>query len=726
MPGRLMVYRRLVLVALLTVLMCTAAFTYTFWFLGRPTDARAVARNSFIYDAQGNVLYELHGEINRVPVELEQIPLPVRQAFIAIEDERFYQHPGVDIKAIFRALVGNITARRIAQGGSTITQQVIKTYYLSPERTFSRKLKEIFLALSFERTHSKDEILEMYLNRIYLGEGAYGVQAAARSYFNKDVGQLTLAQGALLAGLTRAPSLYDPYVNPDLALQRRNTVLSKMLEQGLIDREQYNQALAEPLNLQRPEKNQQSQKYAFYIDQVISEAIARLKDMGGDDLVFNGGLQIKTAFEPALQEAAEEAFARAGFADNLMQGALVLVDNRTGAIKAVIGGRQHEARLGFNRATSLRRQPGSTFKPLAVYGPAFEMGYGPGSLIKDIPQRYGDGYAPRNADGSYYGDIPITVAVQWSRNAAAVWLLNEIGVERGMEFARRLGIDLVPEDAHLPLALGGLTRGVSPLQMAGAYAAFANGGLYCEPHAIEQIIDAQGNILYQAPVPRRVMQQSTAEKMTDVLQNAVRAGTGRRAYVPGVLVAGKTGTTELPKTAVFRGLSGNKDAWFVGYTDRFTCAVWVGYDEKDMDRSHYLRFYGGGLPASIFHDLIFRIYKPEEPITRDSEPPSAQPSGGNGQLLPPEGNPAAAGDLPVPGEQDAGGDAQELEENSVNNGSTPVDGGMAPGNVQPESSAPEVTTPVTGDQAGSPAGVPAPSRPQPPAGTTGGDKWPVP
>lgn len=722
MPDRVVIYRRLLMVAVLTALFCTAAFTYAFWVLGKPTDARAVARNSFIYDAQGNVLYELHGEINRVPVELEQIPVHVRQAFIAIEDERFYQHPGVDIKAIFRALVGNITARRIAQGGSTITQQVIKTYYLTPERTFSRKIKEIFLAINFERTHSKDEILEMYLNRIYLGEGAYGVQAAARAYFNKDVDQLTLAQGALLAGLTQAPSLYDPYVNPELALERRNTVLAKMLEQGMIEREQYQQAIAEPVKLQRPEKKQQSQKYAFFIDQVISEAIARLKDMGGDDLVFNGGLQIKTAFEPALQDAADEAFARAGFGDDKMQGALVLVDNRTGAVKAVIGGRQHEARLGFNRATSLRRQPGSTFKPLAVYGPAFEMGYVPGSLVKDIPQRYGDGYAPRNADGGYYGDIPISVAVQWSRNAAAVWLLNEIGVERGMEFARRLGIDLVPEDAHLPLALGGLTRGVSPLQMAGAYAAFANGGLYCEPHAIEQIIDAQGNILYQAPVPRRVMQQSTAEKMTDVLQNAVRAGTGRRAYVPGVMVAGKTGTTELPKTAVFRGLSGNKDAWFVGYTDRFTCAVWVGYDEKDMDRSHYLRFYGGGLPASIFHDLIYRIYKPEAPFVEQSDLPAEQPPRDSGQLVPPEGSPnAGTDDRSEMPEDTAGSDGNTRE-----TGNMPSNGGLLPNNqnASPNSSGETVPGAVTDTPAGQAPGAPSPQLPAPPAGPAAGESQP--
>lgn len=719
-PDRVVIYRRLLIVALLTALLCTVAFTYAFWVLGKPTDARAVARNSFIYDAQGNVLYELHGEINRVPVGLEQIPVHVRQAFIAIEDERFYQHPGVDLKAIFRALVGNITARRIAQGGSTITQQVIKTYYLTPERTFSRKIKEIFLAINFERTHSKDEILEMYLNRIYLGEGAYGVQAAARAYFNKDVGELTLAQGALLAGLTQAPSLYDPYVNPDLALERRNTVLAKMLEQGMIEQEQYQQAIAEPVKLQRPEKKQQSQKYAFFIDQVISEAIARLKDMGGDDLVFNGGLKIKTAFEPALQDAADEAFARAGFDDDKMQGALVLVDNRTGAIKAVIGGRQHEARLGFNRATNLRRQPGSTFKPLAVYGPAFEMGYVPSSIVKDIPQRYGDGYSPKNADGGYYGDIPISVAVQWSRNAAAVWLLNEIGVEKGMEFARRLGIDLVPEDAHLPLALGGLTRGVSPLQMAGAYAAFANGGLYCEPHAIEQIIDDQGNIIYQAPVPRRVMQQSTAEKMTDVLQNAVRAGTGRRAYVPGVPVAGKTGTTELPKTATFRGLSGNKDAWFVGYTDRYTCAVWVGYDEKDMDRSHYLRFYGGGLPASIFHDLIFRIYKPEAPFNEQTALPAEQPPGDNGQLVPPEGNPAAGtGNQSEMPENTTGVDG-----NTQGTGNIPSDGGLVPNNGNASPPPISDTVPGTGTPAGQTPGAPSPQMPAPPAGPAAGENQP--
>lgn len=602
--------KKLALSLVIIFIACIITATgYAFYVLRTPVSAMAVAKNSFVLAQDGEVLAELHGEINRVPVSLDTVPRHVQDAFIAIEDERFYNHHGIDIKAIARALFDNIAKDGIVQGGSTITQQVIKNYYLSPERTFSRKLKEAILAVNFEMEHSKEEILEMYLNRIYLGEGAYGVKAAAKIYFDKNVEELDLAEGALLAALTQAPSSYDPYINPESAKERRNIVLTKMVEQGLIDRFSADEAITLSIELKKPEKQQVVSRYPYYADHVIEEA----KNEIGEDMLYAGGVKIYTAFEPAIQEVADTVFAGQKFRDDQIQGALALINSSTGEIKALVGGRKYETSLGFNRATHLKRQPGSSFKPIAVYGPAFEMGYTPYSIVKDSPRKWGE-YQPRNSNGKYYGNITIKTAVQWSRNLAAVSLLDEIGVEQGVDFAKRLGIQLTKEDRYLPIALGGLTKGVSPLDMAGAYAAFANGGNYVKPHAITRIEDAEGNVLYQAPVAKRVMKPDTSEKMTEVLKTVVKSGTGRRAGVRGYDVAGKTGTTELPDTPQFKGLKGNKDAWFVGYVEDYTCAVWMGYDEKDMDRNHYLRSYGGDEPAAIFGRVMYGILRPNEDI----------------------------------------------------------------------------------------------------------------
>jgi membrane peptidoglycan carboxypeptidase len=294
------------------------------------------------------------------------------------------------------------------------------------------------------------------------------------------------------------------------------------------------------------------------------------------------------------------------FPDQDIEAALTLLENETGAIKALIGGREYQTRRGFNRATQLLRQPGSAFKPVAVYAPAFELNYRANSTISDTPFKVG-GYEPHNSDGSYYGQISIRTAVQWSRNVAAVRLLNTIGIDRGYDMAQKMGFELTEEDRCLPLALGGLTKGVSPLQMAGAYAAFANGGVYTKPYAIDYIEDADGQIIYRHPEGIPVMLPSTANTMKDVLRSVVEGGTGYRAGVRGTEIAGKTGTTELPDTAVFRGLRGNKDAWFVGFSPRYTVAVWLGYDEKDMDRQHYLTSYGGNQPAEIFRLVMANV-----------------------------------------------------------------------------------------------------------------------
>ncbi|HOV78915.1 MAG TPA: PBP1A family penicillin-binding protein [Bacillota bacterium] len=582
--------------------------------------ASAFDQTTFLYDRYGNIVAGIHGEVNRTPVPLEKVPAHVQKAFVGIEDERFYSHHGVDLKAVLRAAVSYCKSGEITEGGSTITQQTMKLFFLTPERTLLRKVKEAVLALEFEERHSKEEILELYLNRVYFGEGAYGIQSAAKTYFSKDSSELSIEEGALLAALVQAPSAYDPYINPEASLNRRNIVLDKMIRLGYITEEQGMEARNKPLNLKGGESGENHGSY--FIDHVIDEAIAAV----GQEKLFKGGLKIHTTLEPEIQRKAEKVFRNPGlFPDEKVEAALALVENGTGAIKALVGGREYVTRRGFNRATQLARQPGSAFKPVAVYAPAFELGYSPDSIISDTPFKAGS-YEPENPGGDYYGNISIRTAVKWSRNAAAVRLLSRIGIDHGFEMAKKLGFDLAEEDRCLPLALGGLTRGVSPLQMAGAFAVFANGGVFIKPYAIDHIEDAYGEVVYRRPEGVSVMKPSTAEKMKSVLRAVVDSGTGYRASIRGAEVAGKTGTVELPDTDTFRGLNGNKDAWFVGFTPRYTAAVWMGYDEKDMDRQHYLTSYGGNQPAEIFRlvmagvmGLDAALYTRNDSRTREEE-----------------------------------------------------------------------------------------------------------
>lgn len=567
-------------------------------FSGVKPAVASLDQTSFIYSDNGTLIKELHGEVNRIPVSIDEVPRHVQHAFVAIEDERFYRHHGIDLKAIVRALYSYIKEGRITEGASTITQQTMKMYFLTPEQTLVRKIKEAILALEFERRYSKDEVLELYLNRAYFGEGAYGLQTAARVYFSKDVSQLTVSEGALLAALIQAPSSYDPYINPDFSTQRRNIVIKKMAMQGYINDAQAEEALQTPLILNDGRKTGSGD--SFFIDYIIEEAINAV----GEEKVFKGGLKIHSTMEPEIQNKAEKVFQQPYlFPGEKVEAAVALVENGTGEIKALVGGRKYVARQGFNRATQLARQPGSAFKPIAVYAPAFEAGYHPDSIISDTPFKLAS-YEPKNSDNSFYGQITIRTAVQWSRNVAAVRLLDQIGIDKGYEMACKLGFNLTEYDRCLPLALGGLTHGVSPLQMAGAYAAFANEGIYIKPYAIKYIEDGEGEIIYRHPEGTAVMKASTANAVKEVLRTAVTSGTGFQAGIRGTEVAGKTGTTELPDTPLFKGINGNKDAWFVGFTPRYTAAVWMGYDEKDMDRNHYLTSYGGNQPAVIFRAIV--------------------------------------------------------------------------------------------------------------------------
>lgn len=577
--------------------------------LGEP-----LAEPTIILDRNGEEIYKLSVQ-KFEPVSITEMPQVLLDAIIAVEDRRFYEHPGVDLPSIARALVVDLKAGEFVEGASTITQQLARNAFLSFDKTIERKLKEAAYALKIDMTYNKDEVLELYLNTIYFGSGAYGVQAASQTYFGKDVSDLTLEEAALIAGLPKAPSRYSPFNNPDLAVERRNVVLRLMAEQGLIDKAELQAALEKELMLNDPSEEEASQaQYASYIDVVIQEAEDRYGISERE--LMGGGFVILTEMDRRMQEAAAAVFADpsqfpASADDQMVQSGAVFLDQTTGGIRALMGYRGEGTYRAFNRAVQLKRQPGSSFKPIAVFAPALEAGYTPMSKLYDGPLDI-NGYQPRNWDRDYRGEVVLAEAVRQSWNIPAVWLLHQIGVDRGYAFAQRLGVELAEEDRNLSLALGGLTEGVSPLMMAQAFSAFANNGVLHEAHTISEIRSRDGALIarYEAQ-PRQVMDPNAAFTMTLLLQFAVEEGTGRSGAVPGWPTAGKTGSTQLPDTEEFAGIAGgSKDLWFTGYTPALTGSVWIGYDHTD--REHYMTV-SSGAAASVFREIMTRALADEEP-----------------------------------------------------------------------------------------------------------------
>jgi len=550
--------------------------------------------STMIYDKDGNLVTQI-GIKNSIPVDLNNVPENVKNAFLAIEDPRFYQHHGISFRGIARAAWNDLTSRSLREGGSTITQQLVKISFLSPERTFKRKIQEVILAIQVERRYTKDEILEMYLNNIYLGEGAYGIQAAAQTYFGKDVGQLNLEEAALLGGLPQAPSAYSPYLDPQAALARRNTVLDSMAKYNFISESDAEKAKAGELKLETEEPSARQYPYPYFLDYITDKLIEKY----GENEVFKGGLKVYTTLDQKIQQAAEAAMARSSNfppsepdKNGIMQpqGAVVVLDPHTGYIRALVGGREHTQKRQWNRATQTARQPGSAFKPIAAYGPAIEYGgLGPASVIDDVPVKYGS-YEPHNYDGRYRGLVTLRTALTNSVNVVAVKLLMDyVGINDSIRFASALGIKLDPSTHGASMALGGLHDGVTPLQMTGAYGVFANQGIYVEPNAIIKVEKPDGVILDQ-PVAkqRQAIKPTTAYLVTDMLKSVVQSGTGTGAQI-GRPAAGKTGTTD-----------NGKDIWFVGYTPELAAAVWIGYDEPTA----MPQAYGGTYPARIWREIM--------------------------------------------------------------------------------------------------------------------------
>ncbi len=571
---------------------------------------------STVYARDGTPICHLHGEQNRIPVPFSHMPQDLIDAFVAVEDHLFWEHRGIDPRGILRALYVNVTTDEL-HGGSTITQQLAKNAFLSPERTLRRKIQEAIIALQLERCYTKEEILEMYLNQIPFGHGQYGVQAAARFYFGKDVQDLTLAECALLAGIARAPAYYSPYVDMDAARTRQAVVLQQMVKYGYITHEEAEQAKAQPIKLAgipEPENN----PAPYFVDYVL----AHLLERHGKRMVYEGGLKIYTTLDPRIQEAAEAAVKSVldpvyplDSGKPYPQAAVVVMDARTGEIVAMVGGRTHTARLAFNRAVEAYRQPGSAFKPVVVYTAAFELGYGPASVIDDAPVAYeqisGELWTPENYDHQFRGLITLREALVDSVNVAAVKLLDQIGIETGWAMAEKLGITSlvksgVRNDHALAIALGGLTKGVTPLEMTQAYGVLANRGVRVTPYAVIRVVDRYGNVLEEnRPIRQAVISEETAYLMTDVLRDVIEQGTGTRARLDRP-AAGKTGTT-----------SEYVDAWFIGYTPQLVCTVWMGYDQPRLEDGQPARMVrpsgkgvtGGSYPAMIWREVMIRAHE---------------------------------------------------------------------------------------------------------------------
>jgi len=562
--------------------------------------------------ADGTTLQEI-GPVTHQQLEIDEIPNLLVQAFIASEDRRFLEHNGVDLQGILRATIANLRAGGVVEGGSTITQQVSRVVFLTQERDITRKLKEIRIAQMIEASYDKEEILNRYLNLVYLGSGAYGVGDAAWVYFGKSVQELTLAEAALIAGIAPAPSAYSPLENKEAAKAQRDRVLRRMEAEGYISAGQAALAAAEPLNLNPQQPKRLNRKVPYFTDYIQRQLPEHLTP----EMIQQGGLTIETTLDLKWQQAAEDAVAKAaaryGDAQGFQQAALVAIDPRTGEIKAMVGGKDYfdEANNGqFNRVTQAKRQPGSTFKTF-VYATAMAAGFSPYKELRDAPLVV-DGYEPVNYDKKYRGNISLRDALTYSANIPAVRTLIEVGWNPVIEVAQKMGIQSELKPTY-SLALG--ASEVTLLELTSAYGTLANEGQHVAPHGIARIRDRDGNIVYEAETAgEQALDPESAAIVTWMLQSVVSTGTGTNAQL-GRPVAGKTGTSD-----DFR------DLWFIGYVPQLVAGVWLGNDDNTPTRG------ASSTAAAVWKDFMTRVVEtlapeefPERPENLENRKPTIEP-----------------------------------------------------------------------------------------------------
>ncbi len=592
----------LLLVISLVILIGLSYFAYLASAANVESLKKGLAQATVIYDKDGDEASKISA--NRMEgVPIADVPQNLKDAVVAIEDHRFYKHRGFDVYGISRAFFKNLFAGRITAGGSTLTQQLTKNALLSPERTYKRKLEEIFLAVEIEKKFTKDEILEMYVNQAFFGSGGWGVQNASKKFFGKDVSQITLSEAAMLAGIVNRPSALDPYKNYDASVERRNLVLKQMLKFEMISESEYQEAVNEKIVLEDKGEDPLKGKYPYYVDAVLNEAINQYGLT--QEEILTRGYKIYTEMDQNVQAGLERVYTNNSLFPvsqdgTLAQSGAIMLDPKTGGIRGLIGGRGEHSFRAYNRATQLKAQPGSVMKPIAVYTPALEEGYTAESMLKDEEGMTFGEYKPKNFNGQHAGEVKLYTAVEQSLNVPAVWLLNEIGLDKGIASSKEFGLPIQKEDENLSLALGGTTTGYSPQQMAEAYSVFANEGKREKSHIITKIVGPTENVEGEfKPKTKRVTSRKTAEKMTAILLNVVETGTGRNAKVSGYEIAGKTGSTQLPYPEI---TDGTKDQWFVGYTPDLVGAVWLGYDLTDRD--HYLRGSSSETVVPIFRSMM--------------------------------------------------------------------------------------------------------------------------
>ena len=559
------------------------------------------------YDQDGEYVGEISNDAGTY-VELENISTNIQDAVISTEDKRFYDHQGFDPIGIARAAFGYVTSGQIVGGGSTITQQLVKNAFLDNDQSLMRKLKELFLAFEIEKNYTKEEILEMYLNNAYFGNGAYGVEDASLKYFGVSASEVTVDDAAVIAGALKGPTIYNPVDDYDATLERRNTILQLMADNEFLTQEEADAAINTELVQMNNDTSSDAYAYPYYFDAVINEAIDKF-GLSEED-IMNGNYKIYTNLNQTYQAELESTYNDTSLfptspSGELAQSASVVMDPETGGVMASVGGTGEYSFRGFNRATQISRSPASTIKPLLVYAAALENGYTAQSVIPDEQKSYGaDNYSPENWNYEYAGDILLWDAVAKSKNTSAVWLMNELGINTTIAKLDDFGIPYTEEDKNLSLALGAFNNGgVSPLQMASAYSAFANGGVRSEGQYITRIEDQQGNIVVeeQEPVQNQAVSAEVADEMTSVLMSVYdEGGTGSTMEPEGYEIAGKTGSAE---SANFT--SGNADEWDIAYTPDVVIATWFGFDDTDDDT--YLWYGSAGSSKLAFSDVLSGI-----------------------------------------------------------------------------------------------------------------------
>lgn len=582
------------------------------------------AQTTLAYDDSGNVITKLRDEKDSYYISFDTIPENVKDAFVATEDKSFYKHNGVDITGVGRAFVNLIKNGKISGGGSTITQQLARNVFLTHEKSFERKVKEIFISVLLEKNHSKDEILEYYINSIYFANGSYGIEAASRKYFGKSSTELTLGETAFLCAIPNNPTLYNPLTNYDNTIKRQARILGYMLEDGYITQEEYDSALEEEIVISGENITNSNYVDTYIIDCAIDtimqvdgfEFREEFKNEKDEDIykaeladakkeaqekLYNGGYRIYTSIDMSKQEALQKAIDdnTSTFQDKTsegiyeFQGSATSIDNETGKVVAIVGGRsQDTSSYMFNRAFQSYRQPGSTIKPLVLYTPLMDNGYLPGSLVVD--EKSEDG--PKNYDDKYEGLITLRYAVEQSKNTVAWNLFRDFGPSKGLSYLKSMNFKkIVEEDNNLAAVLGGLTYGTNTLEMASAYSTLARDGIYIKPTCIVKITDADGNVIYEDEETKtQVYSERASRIMTNVLQSTMEHGTGRSVQLNNMVSAGKTGST-----------NDNKDGWFAGYTPYYTTVVWMGYDTpKEVSD-----LYGSTYPGRAWKQYMDSIHQ---------------------------------------------------------------------------------------------------------------------